>query len=133
MWADEAALDATERRIDDWESSIAERASQARALSAQIQVLTGNARSPDRMVEVTIDSAGLLTDLRLDERTRQHSAELTARQILQTTLAARHDLLRQVTEITTRALGAGDPTAAALIASYRPRLDPDQGPSDAGR
>ncbi|MEV1143933.1 YbaB/EbfC family DNA-binding protein [Micromonospora sp. NPDC049799] len=133
MWADEAALDATARRIDDWESSIAERAARARALAAQIQALTGNARSPDRMVEVTVDSAGLLTDLRLDERTRQHAAALTARQILQTALAARHDLLRQVTEITTQALGAGDPTAAALVASYWHRLDPDQGPSDAGR
>ncbi|MGN9810218.1 YbaB/EbfC family DNA-binding protein [Micromonospora sp. BQ11] len=133
MWADEAALDATARRIDDWESSIAERATQARTLSAQIEVLTGNGRSPDRLVEVTVDSAGLLADLRLDERTRQQSATLTARQILQTTLAARHDLLRQVTEITTQALGTGDPTAAALVASYRRRLDPDQGPSDADR
>ncbi|RKN47725.1 YbaB/EbfC family DNA-binding protein [Micromonospora endolithica] len=133
MWADEAALDATVRRIDDWESSIAARTAQAQALSRQIQALTGNARSPDRTVEVTVDSAGLLTDLRLDERTRQHSAAVTARQILQTTLAARHDLLRQVTAITTRALGADDPTAAALVASYRHRLDPDPGPPDADR
>ncbi|SCG55472.1 hypothetical protein [Micromonospora halophytica] len=133
MWADEAALDEATRRLDDWESSIAERAARSKALSAQVQALTGSARSPDRTVEVTVDSAGMLVDLRLDERTRQHSAAHTARQILATTRAAHVDLLRQVTEATTRTLGVGDPTAVALVESYRRRLDPDRGTPDARR
>lgn len=35
MWADEAALDAATRRLDEWESSLADRATRARALSAR--------------------------------------------------------------------------------------------------
>ncbi|MBY8870474.1 YbaB/EbfC family nucleoid-associated protein [Micromonospora sp. PLK6-60] len=119
MWADEAALDAAARRLDDWEASLAERARRTRSLTGRLQELTGTARSPDRLVEVTVDSAGHLIDLHLDERTRQHPAAHTARQIVTTGAAARADLLRQVTEATRAALGDDDPTAAAIIESYQ--------------
>ncbi|WFE65940.1 YbaB/EbfC family DNA-binding protein [Micromonospora sp. WMMD714] len=133
MWADEAALDATARRLDEWESSFTDRAERARRLAAQVQALTGTARSPDRTVEVTVDPTGLLVDLRLDEQTRQHSAAHTARQIMTTSRAARTDLLRRITEATTRILGPDDPTAQAIIESHRQRLDPGQGTPDAHR
>ncbi|WFE92750.1 YbaB/EbfC family DNA-binding protein [Micromonospora sp. WMMD987] len=133
MWADEAALDATARRLDEWEASFTDRAERARQLAAQVQALTGTARSPDRTVEVTVDPTGLLVDLRLDEQTRQHSATHTARQIMATSRAARADLLRRITEATTRSLGPDDPTARAIIESHRQRLHPGQGTPDAGR
>ncbi|WP_410813766.1 YbaB/EbfC family nucleoid-associated protein [Micromonospora sp. 067-2] len=133
VWADEAALDAAGRRIDEWESSLAERATRAKALSAQLQTLTGNATSPDRTVEVTVDSSGLLTDLRLDERIRQHSAAQTARQIMHTARAAHADLLKRLTETTADTLGDGDPSGPALIDSYQRRLGSNEGPTDAQR
>ncbi|MEU1844179.1 YbaB/EbfC family nucleoid-associated protein [Micromonospora sediminicola] len=133
MWADEAALDAATRRLDEWESSLADRAARARDLSARTQALTGTARSADGLVEVTVDPSGSLADLRLDERIRQHSAAHTARQILATARAARTDLLRHLTEATTQALGEDDPAARAIVESHRRRLDPDPGAPDAGR
>ncbi|MFI7072927.1 YbaB/EbfC family nucleoid-associated protein [Micromonospora sediminicola] len=132
MWRDEAALDAATRRLDEWESSLADRAARARDLSARTQALTGTARSTDGLIEVTVDPSGSLADLRLDERIRQHSAAHTARQILATTRAARADLLQRLTEVTTRALG-DDPAAGAIVESHRRRLDPDAGAPDAGR
>ncbi|MBQ1020113.1 YbaB/EbfC family DNA-binding protein [Micromonospora sp. D93] len=132
MWADDAALDAAERRLDEWEKSLAERAARAKTLSATMRDLTGTARNPDRTVEVTVDSGGLLIDLRLDERIRQQPAAHTARQILETTTAARADLLRQVSDATTQSLG-DDASAQAIVDSYRSRLLPDQGSNDARR
>ncbi|WP_406064184.1 YbaB/EbfC family DNA-binding protein [Micromonospora sp. NBC_00860] len=132
MWADDAALDAAERRLDEWESSLAERAERAKTLSTTMRELTGTARNADRTVDVTVDSAGLLIDLRLDERIRQQPAAHTARQILETTTAARTDLLRQVSDAATESL-SDDPSAQAIIDSYRSRLLPDQGPDDARR
>ncbi|MET8359199.1 YbaB/EbfC family DNA-binding protein [Micromonospora sp. NPDC005171] len=132
MWADDAALDAAERRLDEWESSLAERAERAKTLSATMRDLTGTARNADRTVDVTVDSAGLLIDLRLDERTRQQPAAHTARQILETTTAARVDLLRQVSDAATQSLG-DDASAQAIIDSYRTRLIHDQGSDDARR
>ncbi|MFE0529974.1 YbaB/EbfC family DNA-binding protein [Micromonospora parva] len=132
MWADDAALDAAEHRLDEWESSLAERAQRARALSTTMRNLTGTARNADRTVEVTVDSTGILIDLRLDERIRQQPATHTARQILETTAAARADLLRQVTTAAGETLG-DDTSAQAIIDSYRSRLLPDQGSNDARR
>ncbi|WP_327028235.1 YbaB/EbfC family DNA-binding protein [Micromonospora sp. NBC_01740] len=133
MWADEAALDAATRRLDDWEASIADRAARAKELASRVQAMRGTATSPDRTTEVTVDSSGLLVDLRLDERTRQHSAAHTARQILATTRAAHADLLSRITEATTGVLGAEDSTAVALVESYRRRLAPDRDTPDARR
>lgn len=133
MWADEAALDAAARRLDEWESSLAARAARARDLSARTQALTGTARSADGLVEATVDASGLLTGLRLDERVRQHSAAHTARQILAVTRDARADLLRRLTEATTETLGADHPAARAIVESHQRRLDPDPGTPDAGR
>ncbi|MEU7923834.1 YbaB/EbfC family DNA-binding protein [Micromonospora sp. NPDC049107] len=132
MWADDAALDAAERRLDEWESSLAERAERAKTLSTRMRELTGTAHTPDRTVLVTVDSAGLLIDLRLDERTRHQPAARTAEQIVHTTRAARSDLLRQVTEVTTESLG-DNAGARAIIDSYRSRLRHDPGPNDAPR
>ncbi|WP_233578705.1 YbaB/EbfC family nucleoid-associated protein [Micromonospora sp. BL4] len=133
MWADDAALEAAGRRLDEWESSLAERAARATALSARLQALTGTATTPDRTVEVTVDASGLLTDLRLDERIRQHSATHTARQIMETTRAAHVDLLSQLTEATAEALGDDDPTGRALIDSYQRRFGSDESVPDAQR
>ncbi|MEU7712814.1 YbaB/EbfC family nucleoid-associated protein [Micromonospora chalcea] len=133
MWADEAALDAAARRLDEWESSLADRAARARDLSARTQTLTGTARSADGLVEVTVDASGLLADLRLDERVRQHSAAHTARQILAVTRDARADLLRRITEATTDVLGTEEPAARAIVESHQRRLGPDPGTPDARR
>ena len=133
MWADEAALDAAARRLDEWESSMADQAARARDLSARTQALTGAARSADGLVEVTVDSSGLLADLRLDERVRQHSAAHTARQILAVTRDARADLLRRITEATTDVLGTEEPAARAIVEFHQRRLGPDPGTPDARR
>ncbi|WP_433393670.1 YbaB/EbfC family nucleoid-associated protein [Micromonospora sp. KLBMP9576] len=118
MWTDEAALDAAARRVDRWEAAFTDRAQRTRSLTSRIQALTGAARSPDRMVEATVDSSGQLVDLRLDERTRQHPAAHTAEQIVATARAACADLLRQVTEATQEDL-SDDPAGTAIVESYQ--------------
>ncbi|MFD6563637.1 YbaB/EbfC family nucleoid-associated protein [Micromonospora profundi] len=132
MWADDAALDAAGRRLDEWESSLAERALRAKTLAAMARALTGTARSPDQTVKVTVDSAGLLIDLRLDERVRDHPAASTARQILATIRAAHANLLTQLNEVTATTLG-DDASTQAVIGSYRSRLTGDEGRDDADR
>lgn len=132
MWADDAALDAAGRRLDEWESSLAERAARAKTLSARMQELNGTATNTDRTVGVTVECSGLLIGLWLGERIRQQPAAHTAQQILETTAAARTDLLRQVHELTVEFLG-DDASARAIIDSYRSRLAGDQGSSDADR
>ncbi|MFI7025978.1 YbaB/EbfC family DNA-binding protein [Micromonospora sp. NPDC049900] len=133
MWADEAALDAAQRRLDEWESAVADRARRAQSLAGRVAALTGTAHSPDRTVTAIVDSAGLLVDLRLDERVRQNSAAHTARLIMTTTRAAHADLLRRVTATAHETVGADDPTGRAVVDSYRRRLGDGRGHPDADR
>lgn len=134
MWADEARLDAAQRRIDDWESSLATRATRTRELSARLGTLRATARSEDRLVAATVDSSGALVDLRLDERVRAQPAARTAQQVLATTRAACAELLRQTTEATRELLEPDDPAANAVIDSYRRRLGlPEEGGERAER
>lgn len=133
MWSDEAGLPAAGQRIDNWESSLARRAERSQALSARLAALTATAASADRAVEATVDSAGTLIALRLDERVRAQSAARTAEQILATTRAAYAELLRQVTAATREILGPDDPAAEAIIGGYGRRLAADEGARDAGR
>jgi hypothetical protein len=57
MWGDEASLDAAQRRVDKWESSLAEHAAKAKALSVRLSRLTAAAHTKDRLVAVTVDSS----------------------------------------------------------------------------
>lgn len=122
MWSDEADLDTAQQRVDAWQSSFTQRAERAAALSRRLAELTATAHSVDRLVEITVDGSGTMTDLRLDERTRQQSATRTAQQILTTTRAAHAELLRQVRAATVDALGADDPAGQRIIDGYARRL-----------
>ncbi|WP_406044925.1 YbaB/EbfC family nucleoid-associated protein [Micromonospora sp. NBC_00898] len=122
MWTDDAAFAAAGRRIDDWESSLAKRAERGRALSQRLSGLTASATSADGAVEATVDTAGTLIALRLDERIRARPAARTAEQVLATTRTAYAELLRQITEATRETLGPDDPVAGAIIDSYGRRL-----------
>lgn len=134
MWGDDAELDAAQRRVDQWESSLTERAAKASALSQRLAGLMVTAHSDDGLVDATVDSSGALIGLRLDEQTRAQPASRTAEQILAVTRAARDDLVRQASAVTVEALGTDDPAGEAIIEAYERRLrTAGTDGSDAGR
>ena len=71
-------LEAADRWIDDWESTIKQRAAQAKALSERAAGMTSTAHSKDGAVTVTVDSSGTVTGLKLSERIRSRPAHETA-------------------------------------------------------
>ncbi|MEH1169046.1 YbaB/EbfC family nucleoid-associated protein [Micromonospora sp. CPCC 205539] len=123
MWTDDDALDATRRRVDEWESTIAARSARTTALTRELAVLTGTARTADGTVEVTVDAHGRLVGLRLDDRVRARSGARTAEAVLETVRAAYADLVERVRAAADATLGADDPTARALVESYASRLE----------
>jgi DNA-binding protein YbaB len=130
VWGDEADLDAAQRQLDEWESSLADRAAKTGELSQWLAGMTATARSDDGLVEATVDVSGALTGLGLDEQIRSQPASRTTEQILSTTRAAHEAAVRQASEATVEALGADDPAGQAIIDAYARRLH--TGPSDAG-
>jgi DNA-binding protein YbaB len=111
-------------RIDEWERSLADRAEQARELTAG---LTATARGGDGLVEVTVGPEGRVERIHLDERIRQQPAETTARDLMATLRAADAALLKQFQEITAETVGAETDTGRMLMAGLRKRLgEPDE-------
>jgi DNA-binding protein YbaB len=126
MFDGESAGDALER-IDEWERSLSRCAEQAQELARRTAALTATVRSRDGLVEVTVGAEGRVERIHLDERTRQQSAEVTARDLMETLRAATASLLRQFQEAAAETVGAETETGRMLIAGLRKRLgEPDE-------
>jgi hypothetical protein len=129
-------LDAADRLIDDWESTIERRAAQAKAFSERAAGMTATARSADGAIEVTVDSSGGLSTLVLSERIRSRPAHETSDQIVAVLRSAQAQLAQQVAQVAEE-VGAGD-VGRTIAASYAnrfptptptptPNADPDPG------
>jgi DNA-binding protein YbaB len=86
---DDESVDSALERINAWEAAMVERAERADALALRASTLSATARSRDGLVEVTVGAEGQLSQLSLDERTRQQPAEMTARTVVETLQAAK--------------------------------------------
>jgi len=133
MLGDDAAFESALRWVDDWESRIAAQAARARELSQRMAELTATATSADGLVAVTVDSAGSLRDLRLDEAIRRYPANEIAAQILTVTQEAMRRLVERVGQATEETLGRDDPAGQAIVESYARRLQPPSQSSPTGR
>ena len=61
-------LDDAPARVDGWSASIAERAEQAQRMATRVATLSGVATGADGLVEVRVNSSGVITGLHLGER-----------------------------------------------------------------
>lgn len=68
--------------MDAWQHSLSERAVQAGTLAVRLSHLAATARSDDGLVEVTVNTSGVPTEVRLGERVRDHPAAWIAERIL---------------------------------------------------
>jgi hypothetical protein len=116
--------DAADQTIDDWQAGFERRAAQARELAGRMEGMTASARSEDRLVEVTVGRSGEVTDLWLDDETRQQPATRTAQQILATITAARATLGEKVQEAVAGTIGAETEAGKAVLKGYETEGDP---------
>lgn len=126
-------LDGARRWVDDWQSSVEDRAARARELTGRLSDLSATARDREGLVEVTVAQSGVVTDLRLDERVREAPAEQLARVIMAVMAGAQSMLVERVREATAETLGADSESGRAVVASYADRLRDlprDGGPDD---
>ena len=111
-------LDAAGRWVDNWETSIEERAAKAKDLSGRLTGLAVTARSSDGQVEVTVTASGALTALKLDDSIRSQSGAKTAEVILATLRSAQGQLAGLAKEAVAATIGLDSPTGQAVVASY---------------
>lgn len=121
MLGDESYLDAADRWVDDWQARIEERAARARDAARQLRDLTGRASGGDGLVRVTVNSAGALVDLHLDEQIRRHSARWIADEIMATARKARADVARRALIVIEQTVGTESADGQALLRAFGER------------
>ncbi|SNY69380.1 YbaB/EbfC family nucleoid-associated protein [Paractinoplanes atraurantiacus] len=125
-------VDAAEEWLDSWVASVDERAATAVELSRRVAALTGESRSRDGLLGVTVGSAGQLTALHIDDRARQRTGSELSREIMALVRRAQERLSSQVADQVRETVGADTETGRAVIHSYAERF-PETGEDDHAR
>lgn len=99
-----------------WKGRIDQLAADTQEMSDRLQQLRVTARDEHGMVEVTIDTSGALTDLRLGRRIQQIEPDAVARAIMQTIGEARGVVADRSKEILADTIGLSSPAAQKIAA-----------------
>ncbi|BCY13408.1 YbaB/EbfC family nucleoid-associated protein [Actinoplanes sp. L3-i22] len=123
---DNSSLNEADHWVDDWHEGIATRLARARDLADQLAGLRGTARSGGGLIEVTVDSAGAVNDLSLDDGVRRHSGQWIADQVLSAIRSARAELVRQADLVAQQSGAADTAEGHALLTALTARLRSDR-------
>ena len=113
--------DDAQRWLDDWESNASTKLALARQLAEQVAQVSLTAANQDGSVEVTVDSAGAMTGLRLSEATRKRPADELSQEILTVMRRAQAKLAARVGDIAATTVGADSESGRALVATFEQR------------
>jgi DNA-binding protein YbaB len=122
--------DGAMEQLRAWKGRIDRMAADTQAMSTALQDLRVTAADDNGLAEVTIDSAGLLVDLRLGRNVQRAAPEVISRTIMETIGKARAKLAERSKEIIFDTLGADSEAARGIAERVGQRLSPDN--DDAG-
>lgn len=115
-------IDAAERWLDGWVAEAEERLGQARALHERVSALSATAVGGDGAVAVTVDSAGLVTRLQLEERVRQWPAARIASEVVAAMRQAQGMIPAKVAQAAADTVGEHSTLGRAAVADYARRF-----------
>ncbi|UQU67767.1 YbaB/EbfC family nucleoid-associated protein [Couchioplanes caeruleus] len=122
------SVDDAEEWLDSWVASVDGRAARAVELSRRVATLTGEARSPDGFVSVTVGATGQITGLDIDDRARVLTGAALSREILSLVRRAQAQLSVKAAEQVRETVGVDTETGRAVMHSYAERFPaPDDG------
>ncbi len=104
--------------IDDWAARAERQSALTAELGDELQRAQASAQSRGGEVEVTVNHAGGLADLRLSSRAMTLSEHDLGKMILATSQRAQANLARQVTELVNSLYGEGSETATFVGGTY---------------
>lgn len=101
-------------RLDAWRGRIDKLASDTKEMSDRFQRLRVTAKDSDGLVEVTVDSSGSLTALKLGRDIDRASPDVLAATIMSTIRAAKAELADRTQEIVEETIGADSAAGRAI-------------------
>ncbi len=117
-----AGPEETERRVEQWAAEFAAKADRYQQMQTQISQVSATESSPDGAVQVTVDSAGVVTDLVLSDRAGQVRPQQLSAQILETMRRAQSRLTDRVQQVMLTTVGDDEATVRAVVANYEQRF-----------
>lgn len=115
--------DAARTYLHDWQQRIQDNAERARTVADRLATLRGSARDSNSLVEVTVDSAGALADVRFEPRSRGTAPETLSHAVLEAARLARRQVTERAQHLVTETLGPGSTTARAINEQIANRHD----------
>ncbi|MFI5890789.1 YbaB/EbfC family nucleoid-associated protein [Actinoplanes sp. NPDC051513] len=107
--------DAADTYLQGWKARIDRMAADTKAMSDRLADLRVTASDDDGLVEVTIDSTGVLLDVRFHQRIQRAAPEAVSRALMSALRAARLKAADHTREIITETVGS-ESVAARTIA-----------------
>ena len=114
--------DGARERLAAWKGRIDKLAADTKSMSEQLQGLRIKANDQEGMAEVTIDSTGLMVDLKLTDRIGKATPETVAATIMATLGTARKQLAERSKEIVADTVGTETAAAKAIVDSVSRNL-----------
>lgn len=124
-----AGPEETERRVEQWAAQFAAKADRYQQMQRQIAQVSVTESSADGAVRVTVDSAGVVTDLVLSDRAAQLRPPQLSTQIMEVMRRAQSRLTDRVQQVMLDTVGDDQTTVRAVVASYEQRF-PEPPPVD---
>ena len=116
-----------------WKGRIDKLAADTQAMSNAMQDLRVTVADDNGLAQVTVDSAGLLLDLKLSQKVQRVAPEVTARTIMETIRKARTQVANRSREIIADTLGTESEAARGIAERVSQRLlPPDDAASSSG-
>ncbi|MFI1995446.1 YbaB/EbfC family nucleoid-associated protein [Actinoplanes sp. NPDC020271] len=109
-------------RLAAWHDDMERLVTRTRAMSDRLGALRITASDPRRLVELTIDTQGALTDLRFGPGAIQHGPDTLARTVLATLNDARRQAAEQTRRIILESIGPDSAAAREMLTRMADRL-----------
>lgn len=115
--------DASRTYLRSWKNNVDRMATQAAAMSEQMERLRVTARDGNGLAEVTIDSAGVLVGLELTDRIHRFEAAVVARAVMSALREARAKAADRAHDIAVETMGPDSLSARTTADRMRDALE----------
>ncbi|TDC96207.1 YbaB/EbfC family DNA-binding protein [Saccharopolyspora aridisoli] len=123
--------DGAHERLAAWKGRIDKLAADTQAMSEQLKEVRVTATDPGGLVEVTIDSAGALADIKLTGKIKSSDPAAVSSAIMATFAEAKNQLAQRSQEIIAGTMGTDSAAARAIADSVGAQLTTGQEPAPA--
>jgi DNA-binding protein YbaB len=125
--------DSSREYLRSWNTRVQQMQERTQAMSEQIEQLRTTVKDSNDLAEVTIDSSGVLLDLKLTDRIRRFEPEVVARAVLSALREARVIAAGRAREIAVETMGPDSLSARTIGDRLEQLLEAPDAPEDDDR